>query len=215
TADVEGTHGELRSRLADGLRRNDAGRFAEFDETARSQVAAVAHHANTALRFAGQHGADLHPLDAGSLDRACQFLGDLVVDVNDQVAVIVLDLLERDAADNSIAQRLDNFAGFNDSSHVDAIYRAAIVFANDHVLGNVNQAASQVAGIGGLQRRVGQSLTRAVRRDEVLQYRQPFAEVGSDRRFDDFARRLRHQTAHSRELANLLFRSAGAGVGHD
>src|SRR5262249_49191318 len=29
-ADVEGTHGELRSRLADGLRRDDAGGFAQL-----------------------------------------------------------------------------------------------------------------------------------------------------------------------------------------
>ncbi len=52
-------------------------------------------------------------------------------------------------------------------------------------------------------------------RDEVLQHRQPFTEVGRDRGFDDFARRLGHQSAHSGELSNLLFRSASAGVGHD
>ena len=69
TTDVEGTHRELGSRFADGLRRDDAGRFAEFDQAAGGQVAAVAHDADAALRFAGQHGADLHPLDTGSLNR--------------------------------------------------------------------------------------------------------------------------------------------------
>jgi len=34
TADVEGTHGELRSRLADRLSGDDAGGFAEFDQAA-------------------------------------------------------------------------------------------------------------------------------------------------------------------------------------
>ena len=181
TADVEGTHGELGSGFADGLRRDDAGSFAEFDEAARSQVAAVAHDADTALGFAGEHGADLHPLDARSLNGSGEFFGDFLVDVDDHVAVVVLDLLERDAADDAVAQRLDDFAGFDDAGDVDAVDGAAIVFADDYVLRHVDQTAGQVAGVGGLERRIGQTLTRAVGRDEVLQHGQPFAEVRRDR----------------------------------
>jgi hypothetical protein len=59
------------------------------------------------------------------------------------------------------------------------------------------------------------TLAGAVRRDEVLQHVEAFAEVRRDRRFDDLARGLGHQTAHTGELADLLFRSARAGVGHD
>ena len=54
-----------------------------------------------------------------------------------------------------------------------------------------------------------------MRRDEVLQHGEAFAEVGRDGRFDDFARGLGHQAAHSGKLADLLLRSAGAGIGHD
>ena len=54
-----------------------------------------------------------------------------------------------------------------------------------------------------------------MRRDEVFQHGQSFAEVGRDRRLDDFAGRFRHQSTHAGELADLLFRSASAGVGHD
>ena len=86
---------------------------------------------------------------------------------------------------------------------------------NDHVLRHVDQAASQVARVGGLQCRIGQALARAVGRDEVFQHRQAFAEVGLDRLLDDFARRLRHQAAHTRQLANLLLRTTRAGVGED
>ncbi len=181
TTDVEGTHRELRSRFADGLRRDDAGGLAQFDQPARSQVAAVAHHANAALRFAGQHRADLHPLDAGGLNRAGQIFGDFLVDVDDHVAVVVLDLLERHAADDAVAQRLDDLAGFDDTGDVDAVHGAAVVFADDHVLRHVDQTARQVAGVGGLERRIGQTLAGAVGRDEVLQHGQPFAEVGRDR----------------------------------
>ena len=53
-----------------------------------------------------------------------------------------------------------------------------------------------------------------MRRAEVLQHRQAFAEVGLDRRLDDLARRLGHQAAHAGELADLLDAAAGAGVGH-
>ena len=215
TTDVEGTHGELRSRLADGLRRDDARRLAQFDQAAGGQVAAVAHHADAALRFAGQHGADLHPLDAGSLNRTRQLFGDFLVDVDDHVAVVVLDLLERHAADDAVAQRLDDLAGFHDTGDVDAVHGAAVVFADDHVLRHVDQAARQVARVRRLQSGIGQAFAGAVGRDEVLQHRQPFTEVRRDGRLDDFARRLRHQSAHSGELADLLFRSASAGVGHD
>ena len=43
TTDVERTHRELRARLADGLRRDDADRFADVDHVAAREVAAVAH----------------------------------------------------------------------------------------------------------------------------------------------------------------------------
>src|SRR5208337_5555784 len=61
----------------------------------------------------------------------------------------------------------------------------------------------------------GQTLAGAVRRDEVLQHVESFTEVGRDGALDDFAGWLGHQSAHTGELADLLFRSAGAGVGHD
>ena len=215
TTDVEGTHGELRSRFADGLSRDDAGGFAEFDETSGRQVTAVAHDADAALGFAGQHRADLDALDTGSLNRSREFFGDLLVDVDDDVAVVVLDLLERHAADDAVTQRLDDLAGFHDALHVDAVDGSAIVLADDDVLRDVDQAASEVAGVRGLESGIGQSLTSAVGRDEVFQHRQSFAEVGSDGRLDDFARGLRHKSAHTGELADLLFRSASAGVGHD
>ena len=53
-----------------------------------------------------------------------------------------------------------------------------------------------------------------MRGDEVLQHGEAFAEVRGDRRLDDFARGLGHQTAHTGELADLLLGTAGAGVGH-
>ncbi len=183
TTDVERTHGELRARLADGLRGDDTHRFAAFDQPPGGQVAAVAHDAHAAFRFAGQHRADLDALDTGSLNGGGQVFGDLLIHGHDHVAFVVLLIFERHAAHDAVAQRLDDFAGFDDGLHINALGGAAIGFGDDHVLRDVHQAAGQVAGIGRLQSRIGQSFTRAVRGDEVLQYVQAFAEVSRDREF--------------------------------
>ncbi len=212
---MEGTHRELRSRFADRLRRDDAGRFAEFDESPGSQVTSVAHDANAALRFAGQHRANFHALDTGRLNRARQLFGDFMVDVDYHLSVVVFDFFERHAANNSVAQRLDDLAGFDDTRDVNSVHGAAVVFADDHVLRHVDQTPRQIARVGGFERRIGQSFAGAVRRNEVFEHRQTFTEVRGDRRLDDFTRRLGHQSAHAGELTNLLFRSASARVRHD
>ena len=86
---------------------------------------------------------------------------------------------------------------------------------DDDILRHIDQPPRQVSRIGRLQRRIRQSFARAVRGNEVLQHGQSFTEIGRDRRFDDFARWLGHQAAHSGQLADLLFASASAGIGHD
>src|SRR6185369_14041100 len=141
--------------------------------------------------------------------------GDLLVDIDDDVAFVVLDLLERYAANDTVAERLDDVAGLDDGTDVDAVNGSAIVLGDDDVLSYVDQATGEVAGVGRLESRIRQSLTSAVRRDEVLQHRETFTEVRRDGRFDDFAGRLSHQSAHTGELTNLLLGSSSAGVGHD
>ena len=91
----------------------------------------------------------------------------------------------------------------------DAVDRAAVLLGDDDVLRHVDETAREVAGVGRLERRVGETLAGAVRRDEVLQHRQAFAEVRGDRRLDDLARGLGHQAAHAGELADLLLASRG------
>ena len=187
SADVERAHGELRAGLADGLRGDDADGFAQLDHAAGGQVAAVAAGADAAPGFAGEHGANLDALDARGLNGVGQLFGDFLVDLDDDVAFVVLDLFERNAAHDAVAQRLDFDARFEDRLDVNAVRRAAIDLVDDHVLRHVHQTPREVAGIGGLQRRIGQALARAVRGDEVLQHGEAFAEVGGDGRLDDFA----------------------------
>ncbi len=126
-----------------------------------------------------------------------------------------LMLVEADPADDAVAQGLDDLARLDDGADLDAVHGAAVVLADDHVLADVHQAPGQVAGVGGLERGVGEALARPVGGDEVLQHGETLAEVRGDRVLDDLARGLGHQAAHAGELADLLLRAAGARVGHD
>src|SRR5207302_2902254 len=98
----------------------------------------------------------------------------------------------------------NDFASLDQCAHNDAIGGAAVDFVDNHILCDIHQTSREITGVGGLQCRVGQSLTGAVRRNKVLQHRQSFAEVGGNRSFDDFTGRLRHQSSHTTQLADLL-----------
>ncbi len=188
STDVERPHRELRARLADGLRGDDADREAELDETPGREVAAVALRAAAAAARAREHRPDPDALDARLLDRGGLLLVDLLALIDDHLArERVGDSLERHAADDAIAQRFDDLATLHDRPRVDAVHRAAIDLVDDHVLRDVDETTRQVARVGGLERRVGEALARAVRRDEVVQHRQPFTEVRRDGRLDDLA----------------------------
>src|SRR5438094_833419 len=215
TADVERPHRELRARLADRLRGDDADGLAEVDEMAARQVAAVALHADPLARLAGEHRADLHPLEARLLDGGHLGLVDLVVGLHDDgVGERVANVLERDTPEHAIAETLDDLAALDQRGHLDAVERPAVLLRDDRVLRDVDETPREIAGVGRLQRGVGEPLPCAVRRDEVLKHGEPLAEVCSDGRLDDLARRLRHEAAHAGQLPDLLRRAAGAGIGH-
>src|SRR5688500_683641 len=145
-ADVERAHRQLRARLADRLRGDDADRLAELDQPPGRQVAPVAARADAAPRGAGQHRADLHLLDAALLHRRRLVLVDLLVDLDDGIAAErVEDLFEGHAADDAVAQRLDDFARFDDGAGLDAVEGAAVVLRDDYVLRHVDQAPRQIA----------------------------------------------------------------------
>ena len=214
-ADVERTHGQLRAGLADGLRGDDADRQAFLDQLAAGEVHAVAARADADRRFAGQRRAHADLLEAELLEPLGRRLGDQFVLRDDQLVVDQADdVVARDAAADAAAERHFDRVALADDALGDAVERAAVEHADDDVLRHVGQLAGQVAGVGGLERGVGQTLARAVRGAEVLQHAQPFAEVRLDGRLDDSPGRLGHQAAHAGELADLLQAAARAGLDH-
>ena len=97
---------------------------------------------------------------------------------------------------------------------LDAVDGVAVLLRDDDVLRDVHELAREVAGVGRLEGRVGQTLAGAVGGDEVLEHRETLAERRGDRALDDVARRVGHEAAHAGELADLQLGAAGLGVDH-
>src|SRR6266404_3766118 len=164
SADVECPHRQLRSRFANRLGSDNSDCFAHFDELTGGEIASVTHPANPAPAFAGQHGTNLQGLHADAL----QVSGDLLVDelVRFDNLLLLLDRvrnrLATHAADDALAKVDDFFVALINRADDDSVNRAAILYVDDHVLGRINELAGQVTGVGGFQRRIGQTFTRAV-----------------------------------------------------
>ena len=171
---MEGTQGQLGTRLADGLGGDHADHLALLDHAAGGQVAAVAFRADALLRFAGQHRTDLHLLNREALDEVGEVFGDLVAGAEDLLAgERIVDVVDRGTAEDALAERLDDLVLVLDRGGDQAAQRAAVFLGDDDVVGDVHQAAGQVTGVRRLEGGVGQTLTGAVRGDEVLEHGHP------------------------------------------
>ncbi len=96
----------------------------------------------------------------------------------------------------------------------DAERGAAVLLADDQLLGDVDETAGQVARVGGTQRRVDQALAGAGRGDEVLERLETLAEVRLDRARDHVATRVGDEAAHAGDLAHLGHVAAGTRADH-
>ena len=185
---MERSHGQLRAGLADGLGCDNAGSLAQVHQLAGRKVASVTFDANAAFRLAGQHGPDLDLLDTGRLNVGSQRLRNFLIHAENRFpGKRIFDVLEGHSSDDAVAERFDNLPAFNNGCHIDAVEGVAILGGYNHVLRHVNQPTGKVTGICRLQRRISQAFASAVSRDEVLQHSQSLAEIGRNRRLDDFA----------------------------
>src|SRR5581483_1778523 len=160
---------------------------------------ALAAHA--AMGQAAQNRAHAHGLHVQVHKLLNNLLGQFVARLN---MVQTRHSLQQDTPFQTVAHVGQHHILAVDVCDQNAFGGAAVLFGNDDVLRHIDQAPGQVAGFGGSQGSVGQTLARAVATDEVLQHAQAFAEVSTDRHVDDFAGRAGHQTAHTRKLADLL-----------
>ncbi len=102
---MEGPHGELGARLADGLGRDDPDRLADIDRSTSGEVAPVAFAANAMLALADQRRADAHRLDPDLVDPKRLRLVDQKAFLGDHVAGLAVDdVLRRRTAEDPVAQ---------------------------------------------------------------------------------------------------------------
>ena len=92
----------------------------------------------------------------------------MLIDSDDRGAFVVFDLVDRDAPNNAVTQRFDDLARLDNRLDPNAFCCSAIRLRDDDVLGDIDQSTSQVARVGGFQRRIGQTLAGTVSGDEVL-----------------------------------------------
>ena len=218
-AGVEGAHRQLRARLADRLRRHDAHGVTDLRERARRHrppVAGLAHPAGgLALEHRAHRHAHVRGPSRGRRLNACTMSASSARPISRpwsasmRLRLVVIGLAAMRPYETVVGLAVGLVHG-----HFDVVLGAAVGFADDHVLRDVDEPARQVAGVGGAQGGVGEPLSRAVGRDEVLEHGQALHEVGLDRTLDDFALRVGHQAAHAGQLADLLERATRARVGH-
>ena len=92
--------------------------------------------------------------------------------------------------------------------------RATVQFLDDQFLGHVDETTGQVAGVRGTQSGVTETLTGTVRRDEVLEDREAFAEGRLNRTRNHLTARVGHEALHGGNLTNLLAVTTGTRVHH-
>ena len=215
TTDMEGTHRELGTGLTDRLGRDNADRLTDVHLVTARQIAPVTLSADAVARLTGDRGTH-HDLVYASLFEQVHpaFVKQRTAFADNFVAARAHDIHRGHTTEDALAQWLDDIAALDNRLHHQALIGTTVDRGDDHVLGNIDQTTGQIPGVGGLERRIGETLTRTVGRDEVLKYVQTLAEVGSDRRLDDRAVRLGHQATHTGQLADLRGRTTRPGVGH-
>ena len=215
-AGVEGTHGQLRTGLTDGLGCDNADGLAQVNLLGGGQVHAVALCAHAHPGPAGQNGADIDFVDAVGLE-----LGGIlrhhhhVLGVQQLACSRIHHIVDGITAPNPAAEGIDDVAVLVvDRTHPDTVLRAAVVLADDDLLGHIHHSAGQVTGVGGTKGGIGHALTGASGGDEVLQNGQALTEVCLNGNFDGTAGGICHQATHTCQLTNLSHGATGAGVGH-
>src|SRR5215218_7487228 len=214
-AGVEGAHRELGARLADRLGRDDADGLTNIDGPVSRERPAVTGlaYAVRALALGGRpHGNERLArqfLAPGGKEARCDVLA---CGGDDLSRLRVQQIPGQEAGGDRIVGVTP--AAFQVERKIDVAVRAAVLVVHHDILGDVDEAAGQVAGVGGTQGSVGLALPRAVGRGEVLQHRETLHEVALHGLLDDLTLRVRHQTTHACELGKVIVVATGSRVGH-
>ena len=175
---MERTERELRTRLTDSLRRNDADCLALLHHATGSQVASVTLHADALLTFASEHRTNLDTFYRAVLNNLGYRFGDFLTCGNDEFTRGRMDyVVYRNTAKDTFVERRYYLISILQGRADEPAQRTAILLGDNDIMRNVNETTGQVTGIGCLHRGVGKTLTGTVGRDEVLKHAHAFLEV--------------------------------------
>ena len=216
TTDVEGTHGQLGTRLTDGLGGNNAHRFTHIDLMATGQVTAITGGTHTPAGGTGDRRAHQHFIHTHGFQLVDPYLIQQGAGFRQDFVLLqrVHHIPGHHTTQNTLTQTFHHVTAFNQRRHQQAFLSTTVILGDDQILSHVHQTAGQVTGVRRLQGGIGQTFTGTVSGDEVLEYVQALTEVTGDRRFDDGTIRLRHQTTHTGQLTNLCRGAPRTGIGH-
>src|SRR5207253_808384 len=131
-ASVEGTHGELCTRLTDGLRCDDTNRIANRDESTRTHVPAVAVLADAMARLAGQRRTQIQ---RGNLAACRDVIAHILVDdgvaLGDDLAGRLVHDVGRDHATGQLRQAQVAPVRLVEIGDPDALLGPAVLLVDD------------------------------------------------------------------------------------
>src|SRR5690606_12269753 len=152
TTDVEGTHGQLGTRLTDGLGSNDAHRLTDVDLVATRQVTPITLGADAPAGFTGDRRTHHHLVNRHGLEFVDQYFVEQGAGFNQHLVGTRLDQVTGDHTTKyTLAQRLYDGATFDQRRHQQAFLGAAIRVGDHQILGHVDQTPGQVTGVCRLQ----------------------------------------------------------------
>src|SRR5690606_5738274 len=118
TPDVEGTHGQLGTRLTARLGRDNTDRLTDIDLMTTCQAASVAGGAHAVAAFARYRRSDIHFVDTVLLEVLTTLLIDQRAGVDDEIIGARPDhATGDDSTQYALTQRLDDIAAFDMRLH--------------------------------------------------------------------------------------------------
>ena len=207
---MEGPHGQLGPRFADRLRRYHANGLADVNSNARARD----HGRNNVYKRRNEfHRRSVSEHGPGQYFRC--FEHQLLLRSSSKVRRLRVLLHLSESGLNSIFRQTHDQALFRAMARPHRPLRQeaswlfrALVSAIDVAVTTRSCATStkrrvKITRIRCFQRRIGQTFSRTMRGNKVLQYVEAFTEVSGNWRFDNRTVRLGHQTPHAGQLTNL------------
>ena len=135
-----------------------------------------------------------------------------------QLPVPVINVLTGISPCDPVLQALNGLLAVHKSLHRHAgnlcSALTAVHLPDTQLLGHIHHSPGKITRVRRPQSRVGKSLPGAVSGHEILQNVQSLTEIGLNGQLYGSSRGVGHQSAHTRQLLNLLVGTTGTGVRH-